>query len=195
MGVFYERVRGTLQCHLCGTTAYIASYGSSTPYVFFTVVNQFTTQRPNARSQTCRYDLLGPLVQAIVSTKTWVFVYVICEDQKYDSRGFVLYPHLNQWQAARGVRQFSNTRSPIKRNGGFFLAISWTSHALLNVVGTTEDAIGFSPPYVGHFTPVGARAGAKIRRAKLQHSPYTFSVKQYLTTVCASVFQLHFYRM
>ena len=77
--------------------------------------------------------------------------------------------------------QFSNTRSPIRRKVVFFFfVISWTSHALLNLVGNTEEA-----SYVGHFMPVGARA-----RAKLQHSPYTFSVKQYLITVRTSVFQI-----
>jgi len=107
IGISYERVRGTLWCHLCGATVHRASYGSSTPDVF-----------------------LVPLVQVIVSTQIRVFDYVICVDQKYDSRGFILCGHLNQWQATRGVRQFSKPSSPIRQQGGLFFVISWTSHAL-----------------------------------------------------------------
>jgi hypothetical protein len=82
----------------------------------------WTNLQPNARWQTCRYDLLVPLVQVIVSTKTRFFDYIICEDQKYDSRGFVLYLHLNRWQATRGVRQFSNITLPYQAERRLFFS-------------------------------------------------------------------------
>ena len=44
--------------------------------------------------------------------------------------------------------------APLSGGKAGFLVISWTSHALLNLVGNTEYAMGFSRSYGGHFTPL-----------------------------------------
>lgn len=188
MGISYVRVRATLWCHLCGTTVHnpatVAPHQKISSPLFWTNLQQ------NAQTlvDTCRYDLLAPLLQVIVSTKTRVFDYVICEDQKYDSRGFILYRHLNQWQATRGVRQFSNTRSPT-RPKGVFLSDFVNVTCAVKFSRQYWRCNGLQPIVCRSLHAAGARAGAKIRTAKLQNSPYfsRVAVSNSSTYKCVSV--------
>jgi hypothetical protein len=89
--------------YIHGPATVVAPHHTFSPPLFL-ISSQLNAPRPV--DKTCRYGLLLLLVQMIVSTKIRLFDYVICEDQKCVSRGFIHYRHLKQRQATRAVRQF-----------------------------------------------------------------------------------------